>query len=546
MKIRKGISKRDSEERSITFHDVAAYFTEENWKTLHRWQKELYRNVVKEIHQALISLGYLITNPDTVVRIYKEESYALDPNRKAGISDRLPSCYANVCPDILLRIKQEDDENGRDVHCAEETDICNSAGPLNPDLALKKKDESDSPLMNLNQTEGGENSTSASSDHAVISFIIKEEEDTSCLDNQNHKKRENTNGLPGTKTKNKHRKLNLEKCNEKLPSQKKIQQKMAAHVFQCPESEENSKRVNEYLDKGLDLRVHYRTDAIKSINVTEQQEQNKVKKMEAAQHSVKNYSHRQPRVIHQSTYSGDKNCTCRDCCRSFSHNSFLNPHQRTHTGEKCTFDYYGDSPEAFFSYMHQAIKQELICKWIEPEQISNPKKTCDITFNTMHELVRHVNLEHVGGPEHSNHVCFWEECLREGKPFKGKYKLVNHIRVHTGEKPFPCPFPGCRKVCARSENLKIHKRFHTGERPFQCEFQGCDRCFANSSDRKKHMNVHTSEKPYLCKICDKCYNHPSSLRKHLKVHELSMQIADSQFGFQLFSPPVRFESSPDL
>jgi len=72
-------------------------------------------------------------------------------------------------------------------------------------------------------------------------------------------------------------------------------------------------------------------------------------------------------------------------------------------------------------------------------------------------------VDHVGGTDQNVHICYWENCVREGKPFKAKYKLVNHIRVHTGEKPFACPFVGCGKVFARSENLKIHKRTHTGK-----------------------------------------------------------------------------------
>ena len=106
------------------------------------------------------------------------------------------------------------------------------------------------------------------------------------------------------------------------------------------------------------------------------------------------------------------------------------------------------------------MSQPNVCLWIKPEQ-SLPKKPCNKIFGSMHDKVTHIIVEHVGGPEMFNHTCFWNNCPREGEPFKAKYKLVNHIRVHTGEKPFPCGFPGCEKVFARAENLKIHKRTHS-------------------------------------------------------------------------------------
>ena len=85
---------------------------------------------------------------------------------------------------------------------------------------------------------------------------------------------------------------------------------------------------------------------------------------------------------------------------------------------------------AFLRYMggRPPIRQEHTCLWIDPDLPEHMRKPCNKTFYSMHEIVTHLTVDHVGGPEMSEHVCLWSECDRNLKPFKAKYKLVNHLR----------------------------------------------------------------------------------------------------------------------
>ena len=54
-------------------------------------------------------------------------------------------------------------------------------------------------------------------------------------------------------------------------------------------------------------------------------------------------------------------------------------------------------------------------------------------------------------------------CQYCGKTFKVTRDHTNHIRTHTGEKPFACPH--CPHRSARSDNLKMHIAIiHDGKR----------------------------------------------------------------------------------
>ncbi|KAJ7335499.1 hypothetical protein JRQ81_013440 [Phrynocephalus forsythii] len=68
------------------------------------------------------------------------------------------------------------------------------------------------------------------------------------------------------------------------------------------------------------------------------------------------------------------------------------------------------------------------CRWID----------CSATYDQQEELVRHIEKIHIDQRKGEDFTCFWAGCPRRYKSFNARYKLLIHMRVHSGEKPNKC------------------------------------------------------------------------------------------------------------
>ncbi|KAG8457028.1 hypothetical protein KFE25_000306 [Diacronema lutheri] len=142
-----------------------------------------------------------------------------------------------------------------------------------------------------------------------------------------------------------------------------------------------------------------------------------------------------------------------------------------------------------------------------------PHPGCAWTFDIKHVLEEHIRT-HTG---EKPFACTVAGC---GQAFAKSGDLTTHIRTHTGEKPFACTVAGCGQAFATSSHLTEHIRTHTGEKPFACTVAGCGQAFAKSGDLTKHIRTHTGEKPFACTVagCGQAFAQSSHLTKHIRTH----------------------------
>eukprot|EP01135_Chromosphaera_perkinsii_P002504 Nk52_evm20s224 gene=Nk52_evmTU20s224 len=92
------------------------------------------------------------------------------------------------------------------------------------------------------------------------------------------------------------------------------------------------------------------------------------------------------------------------------------------------------------------------CKW----------GNCRSTFPQLEGLVLHLK-KHIAESK-PEYRCEWRGCERKRKPLYNHSKILEHLRTHTGEQPFVCPFPDCKKRFTKKSSVVGHfKRCHNSE-----------------------------------------------------------------------------------
>nr|XP_033780376.1 zinc finger protein 182-like isoform X2 [Geotrypetes seraphini] len=500
---------------SVTFRDVAVCFSEEEWETLEEWQKELYRNAMKKIHGALISLGYAIVNPGVLFKIRKEDEtryggeHASKGRENNDIAD---TDYTVANPDILLRILEVEEPDCTDEQASNEKEG-KEIPMMASALSLNFKEEAETyPLRdqdaeNENPIAGVQLVSRRQEDFRAQALLLAKE-GNKILQHCNKEESQHDRFLallPPAATYSSEEKCSVPRTY--FPTAEAGQKSTSMNMEWENSTHKELKDPMEWRpDRGImfgtskepDLRIH-KVEMPPEDTFTRVEHSLTNGSSTAPQQMPKSLNDYFSAVAHQKACLGKKQYVCIECEKSFSDCLSAVTHQKSCLGKrpfKCS------DCQKSFSDCSGALDHQRSC----PSKRRFTCTECAKNFSDYFTAVTHLR----SCPGVRPFKC--PECQ---KTFREKRNLIRHRRIHMKERPYKCS--DCEKSFSQNSDLKIHQRTHTGERPFKCK--DCEKSFTDNSSYIKHHRIHTGERPYKCTDCEKSFSDCSNLSRHKRTHK---------------------------
>ncbi|XP_069482286.1 zinc finger protein 16-like isoform X5 [Ambystoma mexicanum] len=329
--------KRDMAHQKISEKGVASYFSEEEWKLVQVWQKGLYSNMMKEIDNALISLGPVIASVFSL-RIQKKEH--MSPADQQAHERRQDNPDAReediISPVITFTIKEE-----QEVYFVDSQD-CNRKGSATmfTDTSVSPMEK---PQPQLNSWDIlSKSSKSGKTFHNKLDFVKHHTIKPSTVHSE-YGSSPSSNAYP-FKPKETHREQRLGTWTEAgksftestLPSPHQVVDpglKMyicsyCGNSFNQPANRTSACRTQTTACSECENKFH------QPANLCNDQAKDLIEKPFSCIWCKKSFKKSQSLAIHHRVHTGEKPYTCNHCGKTFRQVQHLAKHRRLHTGEK--------------------------------------------------------------------------------------------------------------------------------------------------------------------------------------------------------------------
>lgn len=203
--------------------------------------------------------------------------------------------------------------------------------------------------------------------------------------------------------------------------------------------------------------------------------------------------------LHMKRHRNERDFACPHCEYKAYTKVDLSRHQTIHTGERNKICEFCGKAFAKDSTLRDHVKA------IHERKTKHECDVCGFVTHRANNLRVHIRMRHHG--EYNNHVC--PVC---GASVKQKNAFLEHMRSHTGERPYKCE--ECSASFACLARLNVHRNAVHGERLFKCG--DCDKSFQTKHHLLRHHAIHTKERPYACPFCSYACNTQGNIAKHVR------------------------------